>query len=111
MNRTLDEVEKLDKVENLKLCQPLESCEADPDDDEFKEGGNIKLWGAFVFRKRVKYQIGDAIFVRKTGSDKQEAEQMEYEGKPLFTYSTLYLACMIPIYTVCVKYLYFFVPI
>ena len=107
----LDEIEKLDKVENLKLCQPLESSEADPDDDEFKEGGNIKLWGAFVFRKRVKYQIGDAIFVRKTGSDKQEAEQMEYEGKPLFTYSTLYLACMIPIYTVCVKYLYFFVPI
>jgi hypothetical protein len=74
----------LDKVENLKLCQPLESSEADTDDDEFKEGGNIKLWGAFVFRKRVKYQIGDAIFVRKTGSDKQEAEQMEYEGNPLY---------------------------
>ena len=82
MIRILDEVEKLDNVENLKLCQPLESSQADTDDDEFKEGGNVKLWGAFVFRKRVKYQIGDAIFVRKTGSDKQEAEQMEYEGNP-----------------------------
>ena len=80
----LDEVEKLDKIENLQLCQPLGSNEVDTDDDDFKAGGNIKLWGAFVFRKRVKYHVGDAIFVRKTGSDKLEHEQMEFEGKQPF---------------------------
>ena len=77
----LGALQRMDEVENLKLCQPLANVdEADTDDDDFKGGANTKFWGGFVFRKRVKYQIGDAIFVRKSGSDKKEDERMEQLG-------------------------------
>ena len=74
-----DEVEKLNDVSNLKLCQELTDVKEEDSEEDFK--ANTKMWGAFLFRKRIKYQIGDAIFVRKSGSDKQEEQRMEKHGK------------------------------
>lgn len=83
-------------VNNIKLVgKPFENVpkEEDKEEEDFKNA-STKLWGAFLFRKRVKYEIGDAIFVRNIAKQ-QEKERLEkygnYHAQIINPFSIFYL--------------------
>ena len=91
-----DDIEKLSDVNNIKLVgKPFENVpkEEDKEEEDFKNA-STKLWGAFLFRKRVKYEIGDAIFVRNIAKQ-QEKERLEkygnYHAQIINPFSIFYL--------------------
>ncbi len=87
-----DDLDSLEINANLEhICPVCQKTEAENVSEQVKlldqleneADSMLKLWKSFKFRRGVQYNIGDSIFIRKSGSDKQDKAKETIERKEM----------------------------